>query len=141
MKKYVVNLSEKERKRLVSIVSKGANKAAVIRRAHTLLKSDAGKTDEEIGALLYVDSETVRSTRMRYCEGGLDAALEEKAGRGNAPKLNEQQATYLVALACTDAPHGQARWTLEMLAKRLVEDGIVESIAPETVRLVLQKKA
>jgi transposase len=140
MKKYVVRLSEKERKRLVSIVSKGTNKAAVIRRAHALLKSDEGKTDEEIAALLYVDSETIRASRIRYCEEGLEAALEDKTGRGNTPKLNEQQETYLVALACTDAPPGQARWTLELLAKRLVADGIVDAIAPETVRLVLQKK-
>jgi len=66
MKKYVVKLSEAERTELLGLVSKGSHKASTIRRAYTLLKSDEGKTDEEMGAMGYVDTDTVRLTRMRW---------------------------------------------------------------------------
>jgi transposase len=138
-KRHVVKLTPKERKKLLAIVGKGKNKAAVIQRAHTLLKSDEGKTDREISEMLYVSEQTVRRTRVRYAEAGLSEALEDKPHPAADPRLDDAQTTYLVALACSDPPAGQARWTMELLAKRLVEDGIVEHISPETVRLVLKK--
>ena len=138
-KKYVVNLTPKERATLLAIVNKGRRKASEIRRAHTLLKSDEGKTDREIMEMLYVGEETVRRTRRRYCEDGLEAALEDKPRPGRDGKLEEKQEAYLIAVACTDPPPGQVRWTLELLVQRLVADGIVVSIAPETVRLTLKK--
>lgn len=139
MKKYVVKLSETERTELLEMVSKGSHRATTIRRAYTLLKSDEGKTDEEIGAMLYVDTDTVRLTRMRYCDGGLVAALQDQPGRGNQPKMDEQQEAYLVALTCSDPPAGQERWTLDLLATQLKADGIAD-VSSETVRLRLQKK-
>jgi transposase len=138
-KKHIVKLTPKERKTLLSVVSKGKNKANVIRRAHILLKSDEGKTDREISELLYINEETVRRTRRRFCEEGLDGALPDRPHAEGKGKLDEYQQAYLVALACSDPPPGQIRWTLKLLAKQLVNDGVVESIAPETVRLVLKK--
>lgn len=138
-KKHVVNLTPKERATLLAIVSKGRRKASEIRRAHTLLKSDEGKTDREIMEMLYIGEETVRRTRRRYCEEGLEATLEDKPRPGRDGKLEEKQEAYLIAVACTDPPPGQARWTLELLVQRLEADGIVVSIAPETVRLALKK--
>lgn len=138
-KKHVVKLTPKERKRLLAIVGKGKNKAAVIQRAHSLLKSDEGKTDSEISEMLYISEQTVRRTRVRYAEGGLTEALEDKPHPVPEPKLDDNQMAYLVALACSEPPAGQARWTMELLATRLVEDGIVEHISAETVRLVLKK--
>jgi putative transposase len=138
-KAYVVNLTPKERQRLLAVVNKGQNKAAVIRRAHILLKSDEGKTDREISELLYIHEDSVRNTRKRFVEDGLQAALEDKAKPQPAPKLNEQQQAHLVAVACSQPPEGQARWTLELLAAQLVKDGIVEGISPEAVRLALKK--
>ncbi len=138
-KKHVVNLTPKERATLLAIVSKGRRKASEIRRAHTLLKSAEGKTDREIMEMLYIGEETVRRTRRRFYEKGLEAALEDKPRPGRDGKLEEKQEAYLIALACTDPPPGQARWTLELLVQRLVADGIVVSIAPETVRLALKK--
>ena len=138
-KKHVVKLTPKERKRLLSVVSKGKNKASVIRRAHILLKSDEGKTDREISELLYISEETVRRTRRCFCQDGLNATLAGKPHAGGTGKLGEYQEAYLIALVCSDPPPGQARWTLNLLAKQLVNDGIVEGIAPETVRLVLKK--
>ena len=138
-KEYVVKLTAKERDRLLAIVNKGRNKAAVIRRAHVLLKSDEGKSDGLIGELLYVHADTVRNVRKRFVEDGLQAALEDKAAASREPKLNEQQQAHLVALACSTPSAGQARWTLELLVKELVKDGVVEGISPETVRLALKK--
>jgi transposase len=138
-KKWVINLTPKERKRLLAVVSKGRNKAAVIRRAHILLKSDEGKTDQDLVELLYISEETARRTRRRFCEDGLEAALEDRPQPEHEHKLGEAGEAYLMALACTDPPPGRDSWTLELLAERLVADGIVERIAPETVRLVLKK--
>ena len=102
-KAYVVKLTPKERQRLLATVNKGQNKAAVIRRAHILLKSDEGKTDGEISALLYIHEDSVRNTRKRFVEDGLRAALEDKAKPRPEPKLNEQQQAHLVAVAKTES--------------------------------------
>ena len=139
LKKYIVKLTPKERKRLLAIVGKGKNKAAVIQRAHILLKSAEGKTDEAIAALLYISADTVARTRQRFFEDGLDTALNDQTHPGSESKLDDGQAAYLVALACSDPPEGRQRWTLELLTKQLVDDGIVEKISTETVRLVLKK--
>lgn len=139
MTKHEIHLTTKERQKLLAMVSKGRNRAVVIRRAHILLKSDEGQTDRAICDQLYIGEETVRRTRLRFCEEGVEAALEDKPGRGGDSKLDEGQEAHLTALACTQAPNGRGRWTLELLAQRLVEDGVIDHIAPETVRLILKK--
>ena len=138
-KKHEVHLSPQERKELLAVVSKGQNKAAVIRRAHILLKTDEGKTDTEISQTLYINEQTIRRTRIRYCEEGLQSALEDKPHPQPELKLHDEKEAYLIALACSTPPAGRKRWTLELLAKQLVQDGIVEHIALETVRLTLKK--
>ena len=139
MRKHVVNLLPNEKKKLKAIISSGHNKAVVIRRAHILLKANEGKTDVEISAMLYVSEQTIRRTRLRYATEGLRVALEDKPHPKQASKLNQEQEAHLVAVACSAPPVGQARWTLELLQERLIQDGIVSGIAPETVRLLLKK--
>jgi transposase len=139
MEKHYVKLTAKERERLKAIISKGRNKATYIQRAHILLKSDDGKTDKEIGEWLYVSEQTIGRTRLRFWEDGLEAPLEDKTRANRNGKLNEQQQAYLVALACSMPPSGRERWTVELLTDQLISDGIVEQVAPETVRLVLKK--
>jgi transposase len=139
MKKHEVILLPNEKKKLKAIVSTGQNKAAVIRRAHILLKVDEGKTDAEISEILYVSEQTIRRTRLRYETEGLQVALEDKPHPKPASKLTEQEEAHLVAVTCSTPPAGSARWTLELLQDRLIEDGIVLGIAPETVRLLLKK--
>jgi transposase len=138
-KKHVIKLTPKERRRCIAIVSKGRNKAAVIRRAHILLKSDEGKTDSEISELLYVSEETIRRARIRFCNEGLDEALEDKPHPKPDPKLNNEQEAYLIALTCSQPPTGQKRWTAELLIEHLVNEGIVDSVSPTTVRKLLKK--
>ena len=138
-KKHIVELTPEERKTLIAVVSTGRNKALVIRRAHILLKSDEGKTDEEIAGMFYIDPDTVHRVRKSYCQVGLAATLAGKAYPKPEPKLNEKQEAYLIALACSNPPPGWARWTLVLLAQQLVKDGVVDRISPESVRLVLKK--
>jgi len=139
MEKHEVTLLPREKKKLKAIVSTGQNKATVIRRAHILLKAAEGKTDVEIAKILYVSEQTIRRTRLRYEQEGLQAALEDKPHPKPTSKLTEQQEAHLVAVTCSAPPVGRARWTLELLQERLIQDGIVLGIAPETVRLLLKK--
>lgn len=139
MKKYIVTLTPDEVKTCRSIISRGQNKADVIRRAYILLKSHDGKTDVAIAAELYLDDETVRRTRIRYVEAGLKAALETTPAPGNVPLLDESQMAYLTALACSSAPAGQKRWTYALLAQQMIADGLVETISASTVGRYLKK--
>jgi transposase len=138
-KMHKVDLAQTERKRLLAIVSTGRNKATVIRRAHILLKCDEGKTDAEIAELLYISTDTVQRLRQRYCEQGLEASLAGEPHPEREPKLDEGQEAYLTAVACSEPPPGRVRWTLALLAEKLVEDRQVSTISPETVRQLLKK--
>lgn len=137
--KHEVHLKEEERRRLISIVSKGRNKAVVIQRAHILLKVDEGKTDAEISQMLYASEQTIRQTRLRFAQEGLQAALEDKPHPATGSDLDEKQEAHIIALACSEPPAGQARWTLELLTQAVLKDGIVTQLSPETVRLLLKK--
>ncbi len=135
----MVNLTPKERQRLLAVVNKGQNKAAVMRRAPIQLKSDEGKTGGEISELVYIQEDRVRNTRKHLVEDGLQGALEDRAKPQPEPKLNEQQPADRVAVAWSQPPAGHAGWTQELLAAQLVKDGIVTGISPEAVRLALKK--
>jgi transposase len=137
--KHEVHLKEEERRKLIGIVSKGRNKAVVIQRAHILLKVDEGKTDAEISRMLYVSEQTIRRTRQRFTQEGLQAALEDKPHPVTGSELDEKQEARIIALACSEPPAGQARWTLELLTREVLKDGIVTHLSPETVRLLLKK--
>lgn len=137
--KHEVHLKEEERRKLIGIVSKGRNKAVVIQRAHILLKVDEGKTDAEISQMLYVSEQTIRRVRLRFVTDGLPAAWEDKPHPSNGSELDEKQQARVIALACSEPPAGQARWTLELLVQEILKDGIVTRISPETVRLLLKK--
>jgi transposase len=136
---YHVDLTPKQRKHLEKIVCVGSNKAKVITRAHILLKSDEGKTDKEIAALLYIGEETVRRTRQRFWHDGMEMALNGNPYPPPEPKLTDEQEAYLVALACSDPPEGYAQWTIELLTEKMIAEGIVMSISREKVRLTLKK--
>jgi transposase len=137
--KHEVHLKEEERRKLIGIVSKGRNKAVVIQRAHILLKVDEGKTDAEISQMLYISEQTIRRTRQRFVQEGLLAALEDKPHPATGSELDEKQEARIIALACSEPPAGQARWTLELLTQEVLKDGIVTHLSPETVRLLLKK--
>src|SRR5438034_11631453 len=139
MKLYRVDLTAAEREGLRALVSKGTASARKIRRARTLLLAAAGRTDAEIAAALQGGVATVERTRRRFVEAGLEAALVERERPGAAPKLSPKQQAFTIALACTKPPEGQLRWTMQLLADRLVELEVIPAISDESIRRLLKK--
>lgn len=138
-KKYIINLTEEERQTLVQLTSKGTIKARKLKRAMILLKADERMTDPQIKTALNVSRPTVERIRKRFVEGGLERGLNEDPRPGQKRKLDGRGEAWLVATACSEAPAGHNHWTVRLLAGKLVEMGMVESISHETVRQVLKK--
>jgi len=138
-KKYLVRLSEGERSSLKQTLSKGKVSARKLKRAQILLAADAGQIDEAIAANVQVQVNPVERVRKRFVEGGVEHALTEAKRPGGKSKLDGKSEAILIALACSDPPTGRRHWTMRLLAERLVELGIVETLSDETVRLHLKK--
>jgi transposase len=138
-KKYHVKLETDERNQLLDLTSKGAIGARKMKRAQILLKADEGWKDKEIIEALNTSRSTVERTRKRFVEGGLDKGLNEDPRPGQRVKLAGNAEAQLVALTCSDAPGGRDHWPLRLLADKLVELGVVESISHEAVRQTLKK--
>jgi transposase len=146
MKKYKVTLTAEERKSLQDLVAAGKGASKKLLQAHILLKADASPkgpawSDARIAEALEVSTRTIERLRERLVEQGLEAALgRKKQDRpSREPILDGRAEARLIALACSAAPHGRARWTLRLLADRLVELEIVDTISTETVRRTLKK--
>ncbi len=136
---YVVDLTEEERAVLLELIGQGSPPARKVNRAHILLLADKGKTDTEIAEALHTSVPTVQRTRRRFVEGNLDRALNEDPRHGASKKLDEKGEAVLEMLARSQPPTGQKRWTLQLLADRLVELKAVDTISYETVRQELKK--
>ena len=134
-----ITLSESEQTALRLVINQGTHSARMIKRAQILLHSHAGKKPQEIVSWLNTCLSTVYNVRQRYLDEGLDGALHEKPRPGQPVKLDLRQEAAITVLACSDAPDGHARWTIRLLADRVVKAEIVDSIAPETVRRFLKK--
>jgi transposase len=137
-KKYLVDLSADERAELHQIVRRGKHSSRKVTRARILLLAADGLTDEQIVASLKTAFATVERTRKRFVEEAL-GCLNERPRRGQARKLTGKQEAHLVAIACSTPPTGHARWTLRLLADKVVELKFAATIARETVRQVLKK--
>jgi transposase len=138
-KRYIVTLTDEEGLFLLDLVKKGTLSARKLTRAHMLLRADEGATDDAIAVSLHVARTTVERLRRRFVEGNLEEALEERPRPGAKRKLNRKQEAYLIAITCTPAPEGQARWSMQLLADELVQLGMVDSTSDETVRRTLKK--
>ncbi len=146
MKKYKVTLTADERNALQALIAAGKAAAAKLAHARILLKADAapggpGWTDARIAEAVEVDVTTVERVRERFVEQGLEAALVRKPQDrpSRERKLDGKGEARLVTLACSEPPRGRARWTLRLLADKLVELEVVDTISAETVRQVLKK--
>ena len=137
--KYVVNLSDDERTTLQQLVRSGRRGARRVTRARILLKADKGLTDAQVAAALDVGTATVHRIRQRCVEEGLEAALEDRPRTGAPELLSGTAQAHLIALACSTPPDGRPRWTLRLLADRVVELKIAERCSYETVRRTLKK--
>lgn len=144
-KKYIVTLTDEERATLDRLIHRGKGAARKLTRARILLKADAsaggpGWKDEPIVEALEVGIATVERLRRQFVEEGFEAALMGRpATRQHKYKLDGNAEAHLVALACGAAPEGRSRWTLRLLAGKMVELEYIDTVSYETVRQVLKK--
>lgn len=144
-KKYKVTLTNEERTKLTEIVSRGTGNVRRIRRAQMLLLADEKRAegswkDADIAQALNAHTRTIERTRESCVLEGLEAALNHTRPQKKRPKVLDGGAeARLVQLACSEAPEGQERWTLQALAEQLVELEVVETVSRETVRTTLKK--
>jgi transposase len=144
-KKYPVILTDADRTRLSDLIAAGTAPARLLMHARILLKADQGPqgpawVDDTIADAVEVSQPTVARVRKQFVEQGLDAALNRRAPRRvYQRKLDGAQEAQLVALACSKPPTGQARWSLRLLADKLVELDIAADVSYQTVRRILKK--
>ncbi len=138
-KKYLINLSDDDRAKLEQMTRKGSLKARQFKRAMILLKANEGLSDPQIMTALNVSRPCVERIRRRFVADGIERALNEDPRPGQKRKLDGRAEATLIATACTTAPEGHERWTLRLLADKLVKLEVVDTISYETVRRTLKK--
>jgi transposase len=139
VKKYIVELSAEERAQLLELTRRGKPSARKVKRAQILLLADEGRIDEEISKALHVGFSTVERTRKRLVLEGFLAALNERPRPAGRRKLDAKAEAILETLAQSKPPDGRKRWTMQLLADRLVELKVVDSISDEAVRKLVKK--
>ncbi len=146
MVRYRITLTEEERKELKSITSKGRHRSQKVINALILLNCDEGdfqtkrSTNEQVASVLKISMKKIGRVKKRFVEEGLDVALNgHKGKRVYEKKADGDLEAHLVALSCSEPPEGFARWSLRLLADRVVELNYIDSISYETVRRVLKK--
>ena len=140
-KQYQVNLSAEELALCREMTAKGKAAARTVTRAHALLLAHEGLPDKDVAAALHIGARTVGRTRKRYAQEGLEGALYDRRHPGAVRELDGKQSAFLIALACSNPPEGRERWTLHLLAGRMVELDIVDGLSHETVRRELKRGA
>lgn len=143
-KQYLIHLTPAERNRLKTVINKGKSPAYAIRHANIMLLADTGGPawpDEKVGQALSVNINQIGRIRKRFSEQGLTAALGRKKQDypSRLPKFDGEAEAHLIAVSCSQPPAGYSRWSLKMLADKVVELEIVDSVCPETVRQTLKK--
>jgi len=145
MVRYKVTLSDKEREQLQAVMSKGKHSSLQFRNACILLNSDEGEhgqkvSNDQIAQILQITTKTVERLKQRFVEEGFEVCMERKL----YPEVKEIKTdgdfeAHLIAISCSKAPKGYARWSLRMLADKMIELAYVESVSHETIRQVLKK--
>ena len=145
MIKYKVTLTIEEREQLIDIVSKGNHSAQLYRTAYILLNCDEGNystkiKNEEVSRVLQISMRMIDRVKERFVEEGFEACLMRKPmSNVKEKKADGEVEAHLIALSCSKAPKGFSKWSLRLLADKMVELKYVESISHETVRRVLKK--
>jgi hypothetical protein len=141
--KYHIHLSKENRQELETLISSGTSSARTQTRARILLLTDESqkkkKGTEEISSALMCSLPTITNIRKKFVEGGLENALYDKPRPGAIPKITGEIEAQLTLLACSAPPEGRSRWTLQLLADRLVELKLVDSISDVAVMHRLKK--
>jgi transposase len=145
MKRYKVTLSKGEHDQLMEVIGKGTHSSQLYRSAYILLNCDEGKygdkiSNEQICQVLKISMRMVDRVKQRFVEEGFEACMERKPLSKTKPKLADGELeAHLIALSCSDPPKGFGKWSLRLLADKMVELKYAENISHETVRLVLKK--
>jgi transposase len=139
LKQNKVALGTKERNFLKDLISKGKEKARTITRCRILLLADKGQSDSKIIAALSIARNTVRQVRARYVKEGLEAAINERPRPGAPEKFSGTAKAKITAIACSKPPQGHSRWSLRLLADKVVELKIVDDISYKTIERTLKK--
>lgn len=147
MKKYIVTLTQQERENLTKIASKGSHKSQKVLNSLILLACDEGERqskrsiNEDISRVLNVSMRKIDRVKERFVVDGLDIALNGRTGsRVYSKKTDGDFEAHLVALSCSDPPEGFARWSLRLLADKVVELNYIDSISHESIRRILKKR-
>ena len=136
---FVVNLTEEDRDYLNQFISRGKASARSLARARILLMADEKYSNKAIAEVLKTTVPRVNRIRKRYCQEGLDSAINEKPRSGAPPKIDGTIEAQVTLLACSEPPEGRSTWTLQLLADRLVELEAIESISTMSVQRILKK--
>ena len=137
--KYAVRLAQEEREELQRLVRVGKNSARVTARARIIIKSDDGWAAPQVAEALDVALGTVYQVKQRFAEERLEKVLQDRPQANRPRKLDDRGEAHLIALACSPAPEGHARWTLRLLAGKVVELGLASSMSHEGIRKRLKK--
>lgn len=145
-KKYIVSLTQSERKFLEQLTKKGKIAAYKMNHARILLKADinqeegGGWTDRQISESLDIGHATIERVRQRFVEEGIESALNRREQKKRRQKIIDgEKEAYLIAIACSETPAGKSNWTLQMLSEKMVELNYVEKVSTETIRKTLKK--
>jgi transposase len=145
MVRYKVTLTKEEHDQLQAVLNKGKHSSQQYRNACILINSDEGPygnklSNEQIAQVLQINSKTVERVKQRFVEAGFDACMDRKPYPAKGPKKADGDfEAHLIAMSCSKAPEGYARWSLRMLADKMVELEYIDSVSHETVRQVLKK--
>jgi len=142
--KYIVRLSTAEREMLFKLIKDGNGNKEKLNRARILLKADCGEEgenwkDPQIAEAFYISVKTVERVRKSLVEEGLEGTLDRKLPPLRKRIIEGQEEAYLVAITCNEPPEGQARWTLRMLADKMIECNYVDSVSHNTIARALKK--
>jgi len=136
---FIVKLTAEDRDYLTQFIRRGKASARSLARARILLMADEGYSNKEIVEVIKVSRPTVNHIRKRYCQEGLDSAINEKPRSGAPPKIDGTIEAQVTLLACSKPPEGNSTWTLKLLADKIVELEVIESISTMTVQRILKK--
>ena len=144
-KKYIVTLTDEERKELLELVNKGNTQGYKIKHAQILLGLDENQTTkkltrEEIRKAYRVNPSTISQIAQRFVEEGIASALGRKEQQNRFSKIDGKVEAHIIATACSESPQGRERWTLQLIADQLVQLNVVESISAVAVGKVLKKR-
>jgi putative transposase len=136
---YQVRLTPEHRQDLLKLINRGNSSARVLTRSRVLLLADESNTDQHIADTLKVSMRTVARVRKRYYLRGIESALYDRPRIGAPAKIKSRFQAHLSALSCSEPPEGHARWTLRLLADKVVELGLIHSISHTEVGKLLKK--